>query len=166
MPAKGTKLKTGERLRVVNPSLFQKFKTLYPNIDISYTQFVKIINQGNEVSAAKVLDNTAGYKIPEHMGYLAVTRYKSKKRNVDFKRTKELGQTVYHTNFHSYGYTGRIQWFSSQIVRCKFHQIYKFIPERKVSRELAKKIKAGKVYNEFDYSHFKQKKIRINLNKI
>lgn len=164
MPTKGTTLKTGERLTIVTPKFHRHFQR-ETGLEIDYATFAKIIATCNEVSSIKVLDNTSGFKLPENMGYLAVTRYKSKKRSVDFKKTKEIGQTVYHTNFHSYGYKSRIQWFSSQIVRCKFHQIYKFIPERKVSRELGERMKKGKVYNEFNYSHFKLKKIRLNLEK-
>lgn len=165
MPTKGTSLKTGDRLRLVTPKFYRHFKKKYPDIDISYVEFSDIINTCNEISALKVLDNTSGFKMPANMGYLAVTRYKSSKRPIDFKRTKEVGKTIYHTNFHSYGYMNRILWFSSQITKCKFHQIYKFLPERKVSRELAKRSLTGKVYNEFDYSHFKTKKLRLNLDK-
>jgi hypothetical protein len=165
MPAKGSTLKTGKRLAIVTPKFFKLFQETHLQVSISYKQFTDIINLSNELTSLKVIENTSGFKLPENLGYIAVTRYKSKRRAIDFKKTKELGQTVYHTNFHSYGYTNRIQWFSSQITKCKFHQIYKFVPERKVSRELAKKSLAGKVYNEFNYSHFKQKKIRVNLNK-
>lgn len=164
MPTKGTTLKTGSRLAIVNPKFYRQF-IKETKIDIDYKKFSEIIQLCNEVSALKVLENTSGYKIPENMGYLAVNRYKSKKRSIDYKKTKEFGTIIYHTNFHSYGYKSRVQWFSSQIVHCKFHQIYKFIPERKMSRELGKRMKSGKVYNEFNYSHFKLKKIRLNLEK-
>lgn len=165
MPAKGTKLKAGDRLRIVGPKLYKEFCRANPDIEVSYTQFSDIINKANEISATRILDNTSGYKMPENMGYMAVTRFKPKGRRVDFKRTKELGMTVYHTNFHSFGYSPRIQWFSSQITRCKFSQIYKFLPERSMSRGASKRVKEGKVYNEFNYTHFKVKKLRLNLDK-
>lgn len=166
MPAKGTKLRTGDRLRLVNQTLYRRFKKENPETDISYLTFSTIINECNETSAIKVLDNISGYKMPEQMGYLAVTKFKPKRRQVDFNKTKQIGQTVYHTNFHSFGYSPHIQWFSSQITKCKFHQIYKFKPETKFSRGAAARMKAGKSYNEFNYTHFKKKKLRINLDKI
>lgn len=165
MPTKGTKLRTGDRLVVVTPKFYRKFLKENEDIEITYAQFSKVIQECNDLLGVKVIDNTLGVRLPENMGYLAVTRYKSKRRNVDYKKTKELGQTIYHTNFHSYGYNNRIQWFSNQITICKFHQIYKFIPERKVSRDLAKRSFAGKVYNEYSYQHFKNKKLRVKLDK-
>ncbi len=54
--------------------------------------------------------------------------------------SKELKTTVYHTNFHSFGYSNRVQWLTSNMTDVKFINIYKFIPERNLSRGIARKI--------------------------
>lgn len=164
MPSKGSSLKTGKRFRIVTASFWRRFKR-ETGIEIPYITFSTIINETNSLTAQRIIENTSGFKLPEGLGYLAVTRYKDNKRKIDFKKSKELGFKIYFTNFHSYGYSNRICWFANQIARCKFHQIYKFIPERKVNRDLGQKTLSGKIYNEYLYDHFKQKRIRLNIDK-
>lgn len=167
MPSLGTTLKNGPRYNVVDVKLWKKYVKASGN-NISYATFKNVIVKSNDLIRTKVLDNVSGYKMSESLGYIAVKRYKPSPgtKSIDFNKSKIHGVKIYHTNFHSYGYTGRIVWFTAKLSTCKYINLYKFIPDRDFQRGLAKRILAGKIYNEFGYDHFKARKIRVNLNRL
>lgn len=161
------KLKTGDRQNIVDYMFWSNYNKAHKDtpLEVDRTTFNKIIQESNSLIATRVADNPEGFKLPENMGYLAISRYKAKKRAIDFNKTLQLGITCYHTNFHSYGYTGRIMWFSADLTRCKFHQIYKFVGDTNFKKNVSRNLFSGRVYNEYNYSHFKAKKIRLDLDK-
>lgn len=165
MPAPGAGLKNGPRFNVINKELHSQF-VLTTGIQIPYDTFVTIINTSNEVIRRMCTTNIQGFKMPESLGYIAVTRYQPKPgaRSIDWKRTRELGTRVYHTNFHSFGYKPKISWYMDTLVSCSNMNIYKFVPDRNFSRGVSAAVTAGKTYNELSYEHFKTKKIRLSKN--
>lgn len=165
MPAKGTKLQVGKRVNVITPALWKAF-VQESKINISYSDFSNIISSSNTKIKTKILDNIMGFKAPEGLGYWTITKFKSKKRSVDYKQTKEHGQVVYHTNFHSFGYSFRLQWLTAKISDIKHVNIYKFVPERDFSRKKARKIiDEKKVYNEQSYDFYKGRTLKLNIDK-
>lgn len=113
------------------------------------------------------INNPQGFKLPESLGYISVTRYKPKpgERVIDWKNSKALGTRVYHTNLNTFGYMARIGWYADVLAHCRNLNIYKFVPERPFSRGLAKAIKSGKIYNEQSYNTFKSRKIKLRKSK-
>lgn len=166
MPIRGT-LKTGPRYNFLNLKFYKQFLK-DTGSTLSYKQFVEIIDRSNRKIKDKILNNTEGFKMPEVLGYMAISRYKPKPgtRKIDFGRSQQLGHTVYHTNFHSYGYDARVQWYTYQIAQCKNVEIYKFLPDKEFQSLKSDKLLQGKIYNEFKYEHFKLKKIKIRLNRL
>lgn len=166
MPLRGT-LKTGPRHNFLNLRFYNQFiKDTGSNL--TYKQFVDIIDSSCRKMKNKIIDNTEGFKMPEVLGYMATSRYKPKPgtRRVDFGKSQQLGFTVYHTNFHSFGYNARIQWYTYQIAQCRNIEIYKFVPDKEFQALKSNRLIEGKVYNEFRYEHFKLKKIKIRLNRL
>lgn len=167
MPVKNAGLRNGPRFNIVNKELHRRFCDA-TGIDISYTDFTRIIYTSNSVIRRIFIENTQGFKFPESLGIGCVTRYKPKisSRSIDWQKSKEHGVKVYHTNFHSFGYKPRIMWYADSLARCKYMSIYKFIPDRSLSRGVSIQMKVGKIYNEYGYGHFKAKKIRLGkINK-
>jgi len=162
MPAKSTGLKNGPRHNIVTPAFHKRFCD-ETGLDVSYNDFTNVINTSNDVIRRILITNPQGFKFPETLGYGCVTRYKPKigKRSIDWQKTKEVGQLVYHTNFHSFGYKPRIMWYADTLARCKNLSIYKFVPSRVFSRSVANEMKEGKTYNEYNYEHFKSNTIRL-----
>ena len=164
MPIKGSSLKNGDRYNIIDRKFYDDFVKATKGHNISYKEFSTVINLSNELIRRSVLTNNQGFKLPEALGYLAVTRYKAKlgMRMVDWKKSKEAGTRVYHTNFHSFGYKSRIQWYMDSLAKCKFIKVYKFIPERLFQRSLAQEIYKGKLYNELTPGYFRGRKLRAN----
>lgn len=163
MPAPGSTLRNGPRHNIVDRAFHKRFVEL-SGIDIPYTDFVNIINTSNLVIRRIAANNTEGFKLPETLGYIATTRYtpKAGKRSIDWQRSKQAGVRVYHANFHSFGYKPKITWYTDTLAKCRNMNIYKFVPDRMFSRTVSALVKAGKTYNEFNYEHFKVKKLRLS----
>jgi hypothetical protein len=152
MPAPGTTLVYGKRFNPLNRELYKKFiKETCINID--YDTFVKVIRRTNEVIKDSIVEEEAGIKLPENLGHIVVTRYKSKRIPIDWKKTRELKIKVAHVNLHSFGYIHHIKWFRMGIV-CANNFIYKFEPYRFLKRAVAAKVKEGKQYFKWENSDF------------
>lgn len=162
MPARNSGLKNGPRHNIVDKAFYKQFVEA-TRVKISYEDFVNTINTSNEIIRRIMVNNPQGFKFPESLGYGCVTRYKPKTgtRSIDWQKSKEAGVRVYHTNFHSFGYKPRIMWYADSLARCRNLSIYKFVPDRSLSRGVSSEMKTGKVYNEYNYEHFKAKKIRL-----
>lgn len=167
MPAKGIGLVHGNRFNVITRQFWKNYVES-SGIEITFEQFKAVINKSNEKIKSLIVSNVGGYKMNESLGYIVVKRYKPKpgERSVDYAKSKQAGCLVYHTNFHSYGYKGRIMWLTNKISTCKYIGVYKFVAARDFSRSVSEQLKAGKVYNEYSYDYFKAKQIRVNVNKL
>lgn len=71
-----------------------------------------------------------------NIGSFKIIGYKSNKKLVDFGLTKKLGKTVFFTNFHTNRFRYKLSYFHSMI-----NTYYKFVPYRKLNRDLAKTLK-------------------------
>lgn len=155
MPAKNSKLKVGERYNPLNKDLYRKFVE-ETGSKITFDTFVKIIRTTNEKIRIAAADEEAGVELPEKMGLLLVTKYKSKKRPIDWAATNKLGTGVKvpYLNLHSFGYTCHIKWVKIGMVNFKHNIIYKFEPYRLLKRHVAKNFKSGKKYFKWENSDF------------
>jgi len=81
-------------------------------------------------------------KLPHGLGEIRMEKHftpDDHRRRIDFKKTKELGMTIYHDNSHSHGYFGEMKYDKSK-ARYRNKTIYSFEPVRAVSRGMAKEI--------------------------
>jgi hypothetical protein len=165
MPAKGAKYRSGKRDTIISKQLYKQFIQENPSLEVDYNTFRTIIMDSNEVIHDFVANSEDGFKLPAGLGYVVVTRYKSKKKAVDWLNTKRLGKKVYHTNAHSLGYTSHIKWYKRYIVDFNNAQIYRLEPYRTLTRLIAKNTKEGKKYHQWQASDFwtanKTKKLNL-----
>ena len=165
MGAKNSQLRNGPRHNIVCKELYNRF-ILSTKDNISYNQFVSIINYSNNKIKDIIISNIQGFKLPEQLGYIGVTMYKPKpgKHKIDWQKTKLAGTKVYYTNFHSYEWIPRTSWYTDSLSSCRNLNVYKYIPDRAFTRQLAKGVLEGKMYNELKLDYFKVKKIRLSKN--
>lgn len=167
MPAKDTTLKNGPRDTVLSKEFYNKVvKKL--GIDIDYKTFNKVIITSNEKIQEIVADEEGGFKIPENMGYLVVTKYKSKKQPIDWVNSKKFKKPIYLPNLHSFGFIHHIKWFRMGLtINFGTYDVYKFEPCREIKRRVSKNVKAYKVYHTWETSDFwtSSKTLKRILNK-
>lgn len=109
-----------------------------------YKIFAKIIRQANTIIRDYVLSNGT-FKLPYSGGSLQIIKFENRydpdkqyKWKVDYKKSKELGYTVYYGE--QYGY--RWKWNKSKaLVKGKMY--YHFKPVRLASRLINTAIKSG-----------------------
>src|SRR5689334_9320632 len=116
MPAKGFYY---SRDTVISEEFFNQFLEEYPEYKelIDYQQFKNIIFDSNKSIADIIGNDSQGFKLPENMGFIAVTKYKSKKKAIDWKNSKEFNKKIFHVNLHSFGFTHHIRWFKAGIAK-------------------------------------------------
>lgn len=140
MPRVSTEYRTASR------STFNKFKEKFPEVEIDYTTWANIIYSFNYAFRDYALET--GYKIKFIHGFgdFAITKWRPNKiveyegedkinLPIDFKRTKELGKTIYHMNYHTDGYKFRWKWFK-KVARICMSKYWNFKPSRISSRLL------------------------------
>lgn len=150
MPAKNTTLAFGKRHNPLNRKLYKAFieKTC---INIDYAVFLKIVQRTNELINKAIIEEESGVKLPENLGYVIVTKYKSRRTPIDWKNTRLYNKKIPHLNLHSFGFIHHIRWFKI-MSKCSNIFIYKFRPYRTLKRELAKNVKEGKKYFQWENS--------------
>lgn len=148
MPAKGSKLKYGHRNHIFGIAFWKRLIE-GKKLELNYGQSRSIITRANEIIGNIILEEIDGFKLPYGLGYLVATKFIPKNPAIDWKKSKELGTTVYFTNLHTFGYSVRVSWYSF-IHDCNrsnsFRNIYMFKTAESLSKRVAKKFAAGKDY--------------------
>lgn len=153
MPAKDSKLISGDRKTTITVKSFNAFKKKHPGLVADYKQYREIIETVNEIKAEFIL-NPTGYKVEYGGSVIIVNRYKSDKLLCDYNKTRLLGKYVPYNNDHCFNYKHTIKWYSS-FDRLKNFRLMMFFPARKVKRTLAENIKESKVlYHNWVKSDF------------
>lgn len=80
------------------------------------------------------------YKLPYGLGELGIRKRKHSGVRVDFARTKQYNNKIYHSNMHSNGYYARYKW-DKRKVYIHYKNLYKFNPIRWAKRYLSSQIK-------------------------
>jgi hypothetical protein len=159
MSFKGSKLKYGNRDYIFNMSFYKKKLVEKNNITLSFVECKKIINACNKNIAEFVVEETDGFKLPFGLGYLVVSKYIPVNPAIDWKRTKEFGQRVYHLNLHTLGFAIKINWFRvGRINHNHFNEVYKFSPYKTLSLASSMAFRSGrKLYSEWSAIDFIEK---------
>jgi len=142
--------------RAVSKDNYQKFCDKYPNIHISFIDWMNVIYSFNEGFRDYMLETGERVRMPSGFGEFAVNkrrRNKTKTHNgveyvnlpIDWVKTKEKGKKIYQMNYHSEGYFFGWQWFKDT-ARIKFTDLWYFKPLRATSRILAHYIKVSDKY--------------------
>lgn len=127
-------------------------------LDITYEEYISILKTSNKEIASFILDNELGFKLPNNIGYIAVTKFKQRDTYIvtDWHNTNKYNKIIPNMNLHSFGYMFKFRLFKNQKLRP--FRSYFMQAHRAIKRELATKIKSGKqIYLELDNSYFNKK---------
>jgi hypothetical protein len=163
MPAKGSKLRYGNRDFVFTEEVYDELKK--EGIDLSYKQCDAIIKNSNANVAEVIVEEIDGFKLPMGLGYLCAIRFIPKKPAINWKATKDNGgKHVYFNNLATFGYSVAIKWFRvGRITNISIHEIFKFRACKKLATQISHRFKEGKMYSELTISDFIQKGKLQNL---
>jgi hypothetical protein len=144
-------------VKVLTLDLYKRFRLKYPEHDISFEEFKKIIQTYNTNICDGVIEHRDGVELPEALGYIFIGSCPAltKRINVDYKKSIQYGVVTQHKNWASDNKTMKI-FFTNQLVRYRIQnkQIWMFLAGRDFKR------KASKMYIE-DYNKYRV----INNNK-
>lgn len=151
MPEKGCTLVHGERFNPITKKLHTAF-IKETGIEISFGLFKNIIETNNDLIGKAISTEPEGVQLPL-IGYICVSKYKQRREKpaIDYINTRKQGRPIPLLNLHTFGYIHYIKWFKVGS-RVPNLYIWKFQPLRKVKRGLAKEIKSGKQFFEWNTS--------------
>ncbi len=168
MPQKGTTLTYGNRDHIISQDFYKEFKQKTEST-LDYKTFVEIIKKSNKAIANIISTDPEGFKFPESLGYLIVSRYKSKRKPTNYKLSKELGVHVIHTNMHSENDMFTLRWFNKYSSNNIFTKLFKFkgcrTLTRGISRGIKNEINFTKWSNSDFFNHNKVSKLYDTINK-
>jgi len=119
--------------------------------ELPYSKYCKNLEVCNWMFVEYALRTGQKVQLPHGFGTLAVNKKKLKmykehngkkyiNLRIDWKKTRELGKKVYHTNEHSDGFNFRWMWFSED-AKLFLSDLYVFKPGRYVSRAINKYVR-------------------------
>ena len=133
----------------------------------------KIIKTFNKGIFQNVIDNRNGVQLPESIGWLFIgTCQPSKKKNIDFAKSRKYGVKVANKNWDSDGKLAKI-FFTSRALKHKMknREFWSFSASREFKRSVAKSYPENwNMYVEVDprqqlKAAYKSKESGIQLNK-
>lgn len=126
---------------IMNKEFFNRFKEKYPKYKKHDDKILRdIIKKFNKKIYETVIDKRDGVQLPESIGWLFIgTCQQSKKKNVDFAKSKKYGVTVANNNFETDGKLAKI-FFTNYAPKHKIknREFWKFVASREFKRSVAK----------------------------
>ncbi len=130
-----------EVYNVLNKEFIESFKQKYPKYKhVEDDVLRKIIKTFNKTVAQTVVDFRDGVQLPEQIGWLFIgTCQASKKRNVDFAKSRAYGVSVENRNWASDGKLAKI-FFTNYAPKHKMknREFWSFVACREFKRNVAK----------------------------
>lgn len=125
---------------------WKKFCEENPTIQLTYVEYQNIVYAFNESFRDHLLETGEKAKLPWGFGDFVISKRKTKKFRkskitgeqivnlpIDWKKTKEMGERMYHFNSHTEGFKFILKWFCSS-ARFSFSETWSFKPSRITSR--------------------------------
>lgn len=109
-----------EAYNMLNKDFFKRFKEAFPKYKhLEEKELRKIVKVFNELVYETVINNRDGVKLPNTIGWLFIgTCISTKKKNIDFGKSKKYGVTVTNKNWDSDGRLAKI-FFSNYAPKYK-----------------------------------------------
>ncbi len=132
--------------RSVGKDVYERFCKAHPEIKISFKKWKEIVYAFNYELREYILNSGEKVKLMWGIGPIVINKKRRKKiivhegkeyvnLAVNWKRTKEIGKRIYHTNPHTDGNSFKWLWFPRE-ARFYFSVIWNFKPVRETSRRL------------------------------
>lgn len=165
MPAKGSKLRYGNRDYIFNKAFYENVVEK-KGLTLSHDESKKVIELTNKIIAETVVEENDGFKLPFGLGYICAGRYKPTYNMIDWSKSNAAGKHIYHLNLHTDGYAVKTYWFRvGRIFNTSFHEVYKFASYKTLSMAISKAFGSGKkIYSEWAVSDFIEKGRLENLH--
>ena len=126
---------------ILEKKFFEEFKTKHPQYkNISDADIRKMIKEFNRYIYQKIVNSRDGVQLPESIGWLFIgTCQESKKKNIDFVKSKEYGLKVTNRNWASDGKLAKI-FFTNNAPKHKMknREFWGFVACREFKRSVAK----------------------------
>ena len=126
---------------VLNKEFFDRFRKRYPKYEnLKDKELRSIIKSFNIRVYETVIDKRNGVELPESLGYLFIgTCQASKKRNIDFAKSKKYGVIVSNKNWDSDGKLAKIFFTNGRLKhKIKNREFWSFKGCRQFKRAVAK----------------------------
>jgi hypothetical protein len=160
--------------QLLNKTFCQKLRKMHKDLSaLSDNDIKEIIQTCSQVIRDKVIALRDGVELPEQLGFLFIgSTPATKKRNIDYKKSIELGKEVRHKNWETDELTGKIFYTNyGSKYRFKYHGAWRFTPVRQFKRTVAKEYPLDftryvKIDRNMHVSTmFRKKSTRLNENK-
>lgn len=134
-------------------SAYNKFREAYPDVNIDFKDWKKVVREHNWLFAEYILDTGDRAKL-RWLGTFTIRRKKIRRfinmhdgrqfiaLPIDWQKSKKAGKRIYNFNTHSDGFRYGWRWFS-QDSRFHLSDIWWFKPNRVTSRTITKYIHMG-----------------------
>tara|TARA_R100001443_G_scaffold51239_2_gene63233 strand:- start:160 stop:744 length:585 start_codon:yes stop_codon:yes gene_type:complete len=127
--------------QALNKEFFDRFRKKYPQYKkMKDKELRKIVKTFNKTIFQMVIDNRNGVQLPESIGWLFIgTCQPSKKKNIDFAKSRKYGVKVANKNWDSDGKLAKI-FFTSRALKHKMknREFWSFSASREFKRSVAK----------------------------
>jgi hypothetical protein len=127
-------------LQVLNRQFCRKVRKAYKDLkELSDADIKKIISVYGDIVQEQVIAQRDGVELPEQLGYLFIgSTPPTRKGNIDYKRSIELGKEVRHRNWETDEMTGKIFYTNyGAKYRFKNRDVWRFEPVRQFKRAVA-----------------------------
>jgi hypothetical protein len=127
--------------RTVNCDMIERIQSeVFAAKYLSESQIRDVLREFNKEIVSTVIEKRDGVEIPSQIGHLFVgTCPRTKTKNIDYKKTAELGKPVQHMNWGTDSNVAKI-FFTTYASKYKFknNELWGFSAVRQFKRELAK----------------------------
>lgn len=167
MPAKGSKLKHGNRDYIFDKEFFNNLSKEHPNLNLSYADCSRVIRNANKLVALAIENEEDGFKLPNGLGYFCAVKFKPTNPMIDWPNTKKIfprdkpgneGKFVYFANLDTDGYSPKIGWYRvGRVSNSTLNETWKFKAMTPLSKAVSNMFKKGKLYQEYTITDFIRK---------
>ncbi len=131
---------TEKKGKVINYKEVADFNKKYPGYNLTKADIIKVMRKFNENMADETMNNIYGVLLPENIGCVFINNSgKSKKKPVDYAKSKKQGKVVYHKNWDTDNNMMRITFMNKTLrTMVKHTKLYGFNPLQAFKRKASK----------------------------
>jgi nucleoid DNA-binding protein len=128
-------------LQLLNKDFYKRVRKEHKELSgLSDAMMKRIVQDCAAVIQEQVVALRDGVELPEQLGFLFIgSTPATKGKNIDYKKSIELGKEVRHKNWDTDELTGKIFYTNyGTKYRFKYREVWKFVPVRQFKRVVAR----------------------------
>lgn len=130
-----------KRLNLVNSKTLTEIQNSDKDLkNLTMSELKSILFTTNQIAQEKIIELRDGVELPEQLGYIFMGSCprSSKRKNVDYKKSKELGKVVSHKNWETEQTVGKVFYTNYETkYHFKFHECWSFKGVRDFTRSVS-----------------------------